>query len=109
MKREVTRDVVGDLWPLCQSGDASADSRALVEEYLARDEEFAKTMRAGDRLPRLAPQLRLSPDAERRLLDEARDRARRKLIVTGMIVGVAGILLLAAFAGAFYLVVVRAG
>lgn len=109
MKQQVTRGVIGDLWPLCQSGDASADSRALVDEFLAQDEEFARTMRAGNGLPRLAPRLQLSPDAERRLLDEARDRARRRLIVTGVAIGFAGVILLAAFAGAFYLVVVRAG
>jgi len=109
MKQQVTRGVIGDLWPLCQSGDASADSRALVDEFLAQDEEFARTMHAGNGLPWLAPQLRLSPDAERRLLDEARDRARRRLIVTGVAIGFAGVILLAAFAGAFYLVMVRAG
>jgi hypothetical protein len=34
---EVTRNVVLDLLPLYRSGEASADTRAIVEDYLNRD------------------------------------------------------------------------
>ena len=44
MRLEVTRDVVNDLWPLCRSGEASADSRTLVDTYLAQDSNFARTL-----------------------------------------------------------------
>jgi hypothetical protein len=37
----VTREVVTDLWPVYAAGEASADTRALVEEYLKDDPEFA--------------------------------------------------------------------
>jgi hypothetical protein len=49
----VTRDVVSDLWPLYASGEASADTRALVEAFLASDAAFAQSLRdSGDvRLP----------------------------------------------------------
>ena len=41
-----TRDVVVDLWPLYSSGEASAQTRAFVEAFIAEDREF------GDRLRR---------------------------------------------------------
>ncbi len=54
----VTRDVILDLWPLHRSGEASPDTRRLVEEFLEQDPEFAHLVRksdgpwaAGDDLP----------------------------------------------------------
>ena len=41
----ITRDVVTDLWPLYVSGDASEDTRRLIEEFLNNDQEFAKLIR----------------------------------------------------------------
>jgi anti-sigma factor RsiW len=37
----ITRDVITDLYPLYESGEASPDTRALVAEFLATDPEFA--------------------------------------------------------------------
>ena len=37
---KVTRDVIRDLLPLHLAGEASADTRALVEEFLKDDPEF---------------------------------------------------------------------
>lgn len=37
----ITRDVILDLLPAVRGGVASADSRRLVEDYLAQDPEFA--------------------------------------------------------------------
>jgi hypothetical protein len=42
---KITRDIVTDLWPLYHSGEASADTRRLVEEYLLEDPEFALLLR----------------------------------------------------------------
>ena len=39
---EPTRDVIKDLLPLYLAGEASADSRALVEEHLDRDPDLAQ-------------------------------------------------------------------
>ncbi|HET9950791.1 MAG TPA: hypothetical protein VFS09_03240 [Candidatus Eisenbacteria bacterium] len=41
---KVTRNVVNDLLPLYQAGEASADSRALVEEFLRANPEFQREM-----------------------------------------------------------------
>lgn len=40
----VTREVIYDLLPGYFSGDISADTRALVEEFLRNDPEFSKMM-----------------------------------------------------------------
>jgi len=86
---EVTRNVVNDLWPLCQAQEASADSRALVDAFLAHDAAFAAQLKESAMQPQDLTALRLSPDAERRYLDDARAHARMKmgLILFGMIVG----------------------
>jgi len=45
---EVTRDVILDLLPVYLMGEASPATRALVEDYLARDPELAARVRAND-------------------------------------------------------------
>lgn len=41
----VTRDVILDLWPVYEAGEASEDTRALVEAFLEQDAEFARLVR----------------------------------------------------------------
>jgi len=103
MMLEVTRDVVSDLWPLYRSGEASADSRALVDKFLAENSTFAATLQESVNLSGAMPGLRLSPDAERRLLDDARQRARLKLLVIGGSIALGGLILLAVFGGALFI------
>lgn len=102
MKLDVTRDVVNDLWPLCRTGDASDDSQALVDAFLAQDDAFAASLRESEALTRAVPRFRLSPDAERRLLDEARQRARAKLMLIGATIGLSGLLALVALGGVLF-------
>jgi len=83
MNIQVTRNVVHDLWPLCQSGDASSDSRALVDAYLATDPQFATQLKEISAMNTALPKVSLSPDAELRLLEEARSNARAKLLLVG--------------------------
>lgn len=49
---EISRDVILDLLTLVEAGEASAESRALVEAHLARDPELARIARA--RVPKLS-------------------------------------------------------
>lgn len=54
---KITRDVVMDLLPLHASGEASADTRALVEEYLKGDPALARlasALAAGEAPPSTA-------------------------------------------------------
>ena len=64
---KVTRDVVMDLWPLYLAGEASQDSRDLIDEFLKQDKEFAD-MRAknDDRNPLKPGDIALPPDLEAR-------------------------------------------
>jgi hypothetical protein len=71
---KITRAIIADLWPLCVSGDASPDSRALVEEFLEGDPEFARSLRdsGGDPLSGLGGTP--PPDHELRSLALAKRR-----------------------------------
>jgi len=109
MRYEVTRDVVNDLWPLCQAGEASPDSRALVDAFLAQDAGFATALKAGDDVRRVVPpHVRLSPDAELRVLQEAQRTARTRLLIIGGAVAVVGTVALLSLLGVLF-VFLRAG
>jgi hypothetical protein len=77
---KITRDVINDLWPLYLDGAASADSRALVEEFLREDPTWKQTLqestRDQGRLPAPAPQ----PDREIEMLNRLKKRALTKRI-----------------------------
>lgn len=94
MKLEVTREVINDLWPLYQAGEASPDSRVLINAFLAEDQTFASILRNSERIPRTVPSLHLAAEAERRLLDTAKEKARLRLLLTGVFVTVATVVLL---------------
>jgi anti-sigma factor RsiW len=72
----VTREIVKDLLPLYVAGEASADTRALVESFLARDPELARladAMRAAEPSSQAAapgppPAYRAALEKTRRLL-----------------------------------------
>jgi hypothetical protein len=65
----VTREVISDLWPVYASGEAGADTRALVETFLRQDPEFAALLqgRGEEGLLRLDVP-RLPPDREAQAL-----------------------------------------
>jgi hypothetical protein len=68
---KVTDDVVSDLWPVYEAGEAAPDTRALVEEYLVQNPEFAARLRAGLTLP--GPEATMTHDAETLALKKTRD------------------------------------
>jgi anti-sigma factor RsiW len=79
----VTRDVVADLLPAYLAGEASADTRALVEEFAGQDAAFARALEAQRREMaagssalhgRMAG---LPPDHELRTLARTRSTAER--------------------------------
>ena len=73
----VTRDVIRDLWALCEASEASDDSRRLVDEFLAADQGFAATLRGGTSAL-AGPPVALPPDHAARTLDRARRRLARR-------------------------------
>jgi|ERR1700690_67016 len=73
----ITREIITDLYPLYLSGDASADTRRLVEDYLKEDSEILRTLEQSGRDPlagQAAPSL--PPDLELKTLKQL----RRKLL-----------------------------
>jgi hypothetical protein len=70
---EVTREMVVDLLPLYESGEASADTRAAVEEFLRRDPSLARlTKRTEPEMP--APR---ATELERQAVARTRTVIRR--------------------------------
>jgi hypothetical protein len=69
----VTREVILDLLPVYLAGEASPDTRALVEEYMAQDKELAQRIRVqwADNLEKITPAV-LPPDLELRSLRRTR-------------------------------------
>ena len=43
---KITRDVITDLLPLYETGEASPDSRRLIEEFFQQDPEFARLVQS---------------------------------------------------------------
>ena len=43
---KITREIITDLWPLYVEGEASAETRVLVEEFLKQDPEFSRLLTA---------------------------------------------------------------
>jgi hypothetical protein len=68
----VTRQVISDLWPLYSAGEASRDTRALVEAFLEADPSFAAVLRDSSRIAPgpLGPEL--PPDHELKALARTR-------------------------------------
>ena len=53
----VTREVIMDLWPLYESGEASPATRALIDEFLIQDPAFAREMQTPSLEPVTVPAL----------------------------------------------------
>ena len=75
---QVTRNVVKDLMTVVLAGEASADTRALVDQYLEADPELKREVAAWRTEPLDLPAApSLAPTAEKQALD-----ATRQLIKT---------------------------
>ncbi len=80
---KITREVVKDLLPVYGAGEASSDTRALVEEWLRSDPELARQLELaeGVTLPEVKP---LLPTAEKQALDRARRHLRWRMVLFGL-------------------------
>lgn len=79
----ITKDVIMDLLPIYLSGDASADTKALIEEFVRRNPEFARVVEAQKREfdgqhELLAPAGAPPPDHELRTLVRTRSLMERQ-------------------------------
>ncbi len=62
----ISRAIIDDLYPLYAAGEASADSRALIEEYLTEHPDAAASLRIPLKLPPVEPPMDLEGRALRR-------------------------------------------
>jgi len=74
----VTRNVIADLWSLTAAGEASEDSRRLVDAYMAEHADFARTIQAERGAGPELSSIELPPDHEAKTLDRTRRRLRRR-------------------------------
>jgi anti-sigma factor RsiW len=83
---QLTRDVVGDLWPLYAAGELSSGTRAVVQSFLDQDPEFAQRLRKEGSDDLLAPiAVALPMDHERAtLLRAQRRRAVQSMVVNAL-------------------------
>jgi anti-sigma factor RsiW len=73
----VTREIIIDLWPVYASGEASEDTRALVDAFLAGDPELARSLKEGGDNPLASCAVpSLPPDHQLKTLDRLRRRLR---------------------------------
>jgi hypothetical protein len=95
---KVTRDVILDVLPLYLADEASADTRALVKDYLERDPDLAQLARQWQaRLPG-PPPAPTHADAQALAYLEAKRRMQIKTI--GLAAGISAVLIaLAAIVG----------
>jgi anti-sigma factor RsiW len=79
---EITRDVVKDLLTVYEAGEASDDTRAIVERWLRNDPELARQVRqaADVSLPSPPP---LGATAEKLALDRTKRQLRRRFVLLG--------------------------
>ncbi len=94
---EPTRDVIKDLLPLYLAREASADSRALVEDYLARDAELAELARQWQTQLPGPPPAPARPDAQAVAFQEARRQIANRVITLAAVIA-GGVLAVAATA-----------
>src|SRR6516225_12024049 len=83
----VTRQVVTDLLPIYLSGEASEDTKTLVEDYFRQDPDFERIARsAGTPLETLratAP-IAAAPEKEKRDLESIRWRLQWRKVLFGV-------------------------
>jgi hypothetical protein len=96
MNTEITQNIILDLLPLYLSGEASADSAALVEKYLEANPELAKSIKQGKQIGLSEVPVPLFKDDAMKAYIEANQRMiyRTLLIGAAFVVGIMVILYL---------------
>jgi hypothetical protein len=81
----VTREIIIDLLPIYLSGEASTDTRALVESFLKQDPELAQRIRSQwvENMAKAAPSS-LPPELELKALHRTRGLLRAQKWLLGL-------------------------
>lgn len=80
---KITRDVITDLLPIYLAGEASQDTRDLVEAFLKDDPDFAKLVEEQE-TPLPESQIKLSKETEMQTLTATRILLRKRSIFLGI-------------------------
>ena len=101
---EVTRDVILDLLPLYMADEVSADTRALVEEYLESDPSLQEvvgrltTMNMTSEVP-----IPLTQEERMVALQEAKHKMHLRTVIVSAVVAFAFLALMGAVLAMFFL------
>ena len=74
---KITRDVITDLLPVYLSGEASADTRTLIEEFLTENPEFAELI-AEQGKPLEKTNINLPKESEMKTLENTKSLLRKR-------------------------------
>ncbi|MCB9367472.1 MAG: hypothetical protein H6506_01880 [Calditrichaeota bacterium] len=95
MQADITREIVLDLVPGYLAGDASPETRALVERYAQADPYIRRVLDAGESFQdTLSPKIQ-TPDMEMETLKHTRSCVQRQVIFLAL--GIAGTMLAVSF------------
>lgn len=75
---KITREVITDLLPIYQSGEASQDTRNLVEAFLKEDPEFARVVNAEPTSLLTENQPNLSKENEMKTLEKTKKLLKQR-------------------------------
>ncbi len=81
----IPRNIILDLLPAYVAGEASAESRGLVEEFAQNDPEIARLIRAGTLEPEaISPQIAIPDDLEMKTMKRIRSSIRRQMFLVAL-------------------------
>jgi hypothetical protein len=81
----VPRNVILDLLPAYIAGEASEETRALVEEFARNDPEIAMLIRKGRLEPAaISPEMAMPDDMEMKTLKRVRRSIRRRMLYVAL-------------------------
>jgi hypothetical protein len=93
---EVTRNVILDLMPLYLAGEASPETKALVEEYLKKDPKLARLAeKSAVELPKDIPVTLTQEDKMKAYVEMKRLAFKKQMFFAGMMLASFLVLLLA--------------
>ncbi len=95
---KITKDVILDLLPVYLAGEATPDTRSLVEEFLQHDVDLAQRIREQwTKGLGSAPPTSLPPDLELRTLRRTHGRIWLQILLFGLMVAFLGLMMVLKF------------
>lgn len=104
----ISRNVILDLLPVYLAGEASEDTRMLIEEYLQTDKELAQMVAESNKTPFTQNiEVPVNKESEMASLEKAQAMIQRTIIVSAVALVVVCVTPLLVTAGLVYLLFLR--